>query len=68
MIKCRPRSNTRTTWLSNYSLTTYSPIEGWRMAFNGMNGRIEAWLDIPYIKSMQVDQSELHASRNGPDR
>ena len=29
----------------NYSLTTYSPFEGWRIAFNGMNGRIEAWLD-----------------------
>ncbi len=46
----------------NYSLTTYSPIEGWRMAFNGMDGRLEAWLDIPYIKSMKVDQSELHAA------
>ncbi|MCK4854089.1 MAG: Gfo/Idh/MocA family oxidoreductase [Bacteroidales bacterium] len=46
----------------NYSLTTYSPIEGWRMAFNGMDGRLEAWLDIPYIKSMQVDQAELHAA------
>jgi hypothetical protein len=46
----------------NYSLTTYSPIEGWRMAFNGMDGRLEAWLDIPYIKSIQVDQAELHAA------
>jgi hypothetical protein len=32
------------------------------MAFNGMDGRLEAWLDIPYIKSMQVDQAELHAA------
>ena len=32
----------------NYSLTTYSPYEGWKIAFNGMKGRIEAWLDIPY--------------------
>ncbi len=44
----------------NYSLTTYSPIEGWRVAFNGTEGRIEAWLDIPYTKKMEVDQEELH--------
>lgn len=46
----------------NYSLTTYSPIEGWRVAFNGTEGRIEAWLDIPYTKPVQVDQAELHAA------
>ena len=34
----------------NYSLTTYSPFEGWRIAFNGTEGRIEASLDIPTIK------------------
>jgi len=45
----------------NYSLTTYSPYEGWRVAFNGMDGRIEAWLDIPYQKIVSVDQAELHA-------
>ena len=45
----------------NYSLTTYSPYEGWRVAFNGMDGRIEAWLDIPYQKKVTVDQAELHA-------
>lgn len=45
----------------NYSLTTYSPLEGWRVAFNGTEGRIEAWLDIPYQKAMNVDQAELHA-------
>lgn len=44
----------------NYSLTTYSPLEGWRVAFNGTEGRIEAWLDIPYQKDMTVDQSALH--------
>ncbi|MBM1106476.1 Gfo/Idh/MocA family oxidoreductase [Aurantibacter crassamenti] len=44
----------------NYSLTTYSPIEGWRVAFNGTEGRIEAWLDIPYTKKVSVDQEELH--------
>ena len=45
----------------NYSLTTYSPYEGWRVAFNGTEGRIEAWLDIPYMSKMNVDQAEMHA-------
>lgn len=44
----------------NYSLTTYSPFEGWRVAFNGTHGRIEAWLDIPYQKDVTVDQAEMH--------
>ena len=34
----------------NYSLTTYSPYEGWQIAFNGMNGRMETWEDIPYLQ------------------
>lgn len=46
----------------NYSLTTYSPFEGWRIAFNGTEGRLEAWQDIPYRKKIDVEQSELHAS------
>ena len=45
----------------NYSLTTYSPWEGWRIAFNGKDGRIEAWQDVPYIKGEQLDQDQLHA-------
>jgi len=45
-----------------YSLTTYSPIEGWRVAFNGLDGRIEAWLDIPYQKNISLNQAELHAT------
>ncbi len=45
----------------NYSLTTYSPYEGWRVSFNGTKGRIEGWLDIPYMKNFTVDQAELHA-------
>lgn len=44
----------------NYSLTTYSPYEGYRVAFNGTEGRIEAWLDIPYLKDEQMDQEALH--------
>lgn len=57
--------------LLNYSLTTYSPLEGWRAAFNGTEGRIEAWLDIPYQKNVSVDQAELHASemdQSGEDK
>jgi hypothetical protein len=44
----------------NYSLTTYSPFEGWRVAFNGVKGRLEAWLDIPYQKEVNVNQAEMH--------
>ncbi len=44
----------------NYSLTTYSPFEGWRIAFNGTEGRLEAWMDIPYQKDVAVSQDELH--------
>lgn len=37
----------------SYSLTTYSPYEGYRIAFNGTKGRIEAW-----IKERQPWQEE----------
>ncbi len=46
----------------SYSLTTYSPYEGWRIAFNGMNGRLESWLDIPWLTEGTIQQSELHAA------
>ncbi len=46
---------------ANYSLTTYSPYEGWQIAFNGMKGRIETWEDIPYLQKMPDDQSKRHA-------
>ncbi len=45
----------------NYSLTTYSPYEGWRVAFNGTEGRIEAWQDIPYSKLTSISEAEKHA-------
>ena len=51
----------------NYSLTTYSPFEGWRIAFNGTEGRLEAWLDIPYFKKENLSQSELHAAEMNQD-
>jgi predicted dehydrogenase len=51
----------------NYSLTTYSPYEGWKIAFNGMDGRIDAWLDIPFMKSENISQSEMHALEMSQD-
>ena len=44
----------------NYSLTTYSPYEGWRIAFNGTEGRVEAWADIPWLNEESVNQAEKH--------
>lgn len=46
----------------NYMLTTYSPWEGWRVAFNGTEGRLEAFLDVPYLEEVQLSQEELHAA------
>lgn len=46
---------------ANYSLTTYSPYEGWQIAFNGMKGRIETWEDIPYLQKLPDDQASRHA-------
>ncbi len=51
----------------NYSLTTYSPYEGWKIAFNGMKGRIEAWLDIPHIKGEDISQADMHAQEMSQD-
>ncbi len=45
----------------SYSLTTYSPYEGWRITFNGQHGRIESWEDIPWRKQEKINQAELHA-------
>ncbi|WP_347840881.1 Gfo/Idh/MocA family oxidoreductase [uncultured Draconibacterium sp.] len=44
----------------NYMLTTYSPWEGWRVAFNGTEGRIEAFLDVPYLEQVHVSQEDMH--------
>ncbi|HDS08412.1 MAG TPA: Gfo/Idh/MocA family oxidoreductase [Bacteroides sp.] len=46
----------------SYSLATYAPYEGWRIAFNGMNGRLESWLDIPWLSQGTIRQSGLHAA------
>jgi predicted dehydrogenase len=44
----------------SYSLTTYSPYEGWRVAFNGLNGRIDSSLDIPWRRNEIINQSDLY--------
>ena len=51
----------------SYSLTTYSPYEGWRIAFNGMKGRIDSWLDIPWLNEEKISQAELHAREMSQD-
>ncbi|MFO8000545.1 MAG: Gfo/Idh/MocA family oxidoreductase [Marinilabilia sp.] len=47
--------------LVNYSLTTYSPYEGWRIGFNGFDGRLDSWEGIPWRGKEKVNQAELHA-------
>ncbi len=50
----------------SYSLTTYSPYEGWRIAFNGTKGRLDAWEDIPW-KEDDLKQEELHSVEMNQD-
>lgn len=44
----------------SYSLTTYSPYEGFSIAFNGMDGRIDSWEGIPWRSDEQINQARLH--------
>ncbi len=44
----------------SYSLTTYSPFEGFRIAFNGKKGRMESWEGLPWMEEQQLSQEELH--------
>ena len=43
-----------------YSLTTYSPFEGFRIAFNGKDGRLETHEGIPWRNTDNEDQAKLH--------
>jgi predicted dehydrogenase len=52
----------------NYSLTTYSPYEGWRIAFNGMKGRMESWQDLPYMDENEISQEQKHAIEMSQDK
>jgi predicted dehydrogenase len=42
----------------NYSLTTYSPYEGWQIGFNGIKGRLDAAKDIPLLSSVTTDSGQ----------
>lgn len=52
----------------SYSLTTYSPYEGYRVAFNGFDGRVDTWEDIPWRKEEKINQAELHALEMSQDK
>lgn len=51
----------------SYSLTTYSPYEGYRIAFNGTKGRIDAWIEEsnPVQKK---DYDEIVVAKNFGER
>ena len=46
-----------------YSLTTYSPYEGYRIAFNGTKGRLEAWIQESR-KTSDVNYDEIVLFKN----
>lgn len=50
----------------SYSLTTYSPYEGYRIAFNGTKGRLEAWIQERQPWPRQ-DYDEIRLTRNFKD-
>lgn len=60
----------------NYSLTTYSPYEGWQIGFNGVKGRLDAAKNIPWLPkgaedsgmgSDQIIYSSLQGKREDID-
>ncbi|MCC8019670.1 MAG: Gfo/Idh/MocA family oxidoreductase [Rikenellaceae bacterium] len=52
---------------ASYSLTTYSPYEGYRIAFNGTKGRIDAWVQESH-PTHRADYEEIMLMRNFGDR
>jgi predicted dehydrogenase len=50
----------------SYSCTTYSPYEGYRIAFNGTKGRIEAWIKERQPWSAE-DYDEIRVTDNFGD-
>ncbi len=52
--------------LVNYSLTTYSPYEGWRIAFNGKEGRLDSSEGIPW-ENEAINQEALHSKEFNKD-
>jgi hypothetical protein len=51
----------------SYSLTTYSPYEGYRIAFNGTKGRLDVWIEEsnPIVER---DYDEIMLTKNFGDR
>jgi hypothetical protein len=47
----------------SYSLTAYSPYEGYRIAFNGTKGRVEAWIKEAGAMTMEP-YDEIMVARN----
>ena len=47
----------------SYSLTTYSPYEGYRIAFNGTKGRMDAWIQESNPTS-DVNYDEIIVAKN----
>ena len=43
----------------SYTQTTYSPYEGFRLGFNGSDGRLETWEGVPSLMTRQQDPSSL---------
>lgn len=50
----------------SYSCTTYSPYEGYRIAFNGTKGRIDAWIKESG-KMERPDYDEIMVNKNFGD-
>jgi predicted dehydrogenase len=48
----------------NYSLTTYSPYEGWQIGFNGVKGRLDAAKNIPWLPSDTGNDQIIFSSLN----
>lgn len=47
----------------SYSLTTYSPYEGYRIAFNGTKGRMDAWIQESN-QTTDADYDEIVVAKN----
>jgi predicted dehydrogenase len=52
----------------SYHLTAYSPWEGYRIAFNGTKGRLEASIEERSYVSGAVDDQHQPGTRTAPDR
>jgi len=48
----------------SYSLTTYSPYEGYRIAFNGEKGRIDAWIKEKQPWKEEEEADEIMVTTN----